>query len=209
MAEAVDANAPVEDVAVRLTVTEAEPPGSPAVLVLLRDISYTGEMYERGVSATLLEGGGGPLSRHKSLNYAAHWRAHHVAAQGGYAEALEYDAQGNVLEGATSNLFIVSQGSVMTPPLEMPLLPGITRAAVLELAAAGGVPSHERVLSRADVRGAGEAFLTNAVAGILPLTSVDGHSVGDGRVGALTSELMAAYRAAAAAEINAGRDAGS
>jgi branched-chain amino acid aminotransferase len=203
MREAVDANAPEGDVAVRLTVAEGESASAPTVLVLLRDISYTWEMYERGVSATLLEGGGGPLSRHKSLNYAAHWRARRIAVQGGYTEALTYDAQGRVLEGATSNLFLVSQGKVMTPPLELPLLPGITRATVLDLAAAATVPAEERMLSRADLRGADEAFLTNAVAGVLPLTSVDGDSVGDGAVGPVTSSLMTAYRSAVADELGA------
>jgi len=206
MREAVEANAPEGDVAVRLTVAEGEEVSEPTILVLLRDISYTPEMYERGVSGTLLEGGGGPLSRHKSLNYAAHWRARRIAAQSGYAEALTYDAQGNVLEGATSNLFLVSQGKVMTPPLELPLLPGITRAAVLELAKVVGVPAEECSLSRGAVRGADEAFLTNAVAGVLPLTSVDGDCVGDGAVGAVTLSLMTAYRSAVADELDARLD---
>ncbi len=203
MLATVDANAPEGDVAARLTVAETETPSEPTVLVLLRAISYTEEMYERGVSGTLLEGGGGPLSRHKSLNYAGHWRARRIATQGGYAEALEYDSQGNVLEGATSNLFTVSQGRVMTPPLDAPLLPGITRAAVLELAAGVAVSAEERALSCADLGGADEAFLTNAVAGVLPLTSVDGRPLGDGNVGAVTQRLTTAYRSAVDRELGA------
>lgn len=196
--ETVEANAPEGDVALRLTVAESETPENPTVLVLLRDIPYVEEMYERGVSATLLEGGGGPLTKHKSLNYAAHARARRIAERGGYVEALAYDARGNMLEGATSNLFIVSGGKVMTPSLDLPLLPGITRAAVLELASAHGVPAEERTLSRVDLRRAGEAFLTNAVAGVLPLTSVDRSAIGTGGVGPVTARLAAAYRTAAA-----------
>ena len=202
MRETVEVNAPDGDVAVRLTVAEGETPGNPTVLVMLRDISYTREMYERGVSATLLEGGGGPLTKHKSLNYAAHWRARRIAAIGGHAEALAYDARGNILEGSTSNLFIVSQGKAMTPPSDMPLLPGITRAAVIELASAEGIVAEERVLSRPDLRHADEAFLTNAVAGALPLTGVDGDAIGTGGVGSVTARLAAAYRRAAADELD-------
>jgi branched-chain amino acid aminotransferase len=202
MRETVAVNAPDGDVAVRLTVAEGETPGNPTTLVMLRDIPYTAEMYERGVSATLLEGGGGPLTKHKSLNYAAHWRARRIAAMGGYAEALAYDAQGHILEGSTSNLFIVSQGKAMTPPSDMPLLPGITRAAVLDFAAADGIVAEERVISRPDLRRADEAFLTNAVAGVLPLTGVDGDAIGTGGVGPVTARLAAAYRRAVADELD-------
>ena len=201
--EAVEANAPEGDVAARLTVAASETPGDPTILVILRDISYTEEMYERGVSATLLEGGGGPLAKHKSLNYAAHARARRIAEAGGYDEALSYDARGNVLEGATSNLFIVSGGKVMTPPLELPLLPGITRATVLALASSQGVRVEERTFSRLELRRADEAFLTNAVAGVLPLTSLDRRAIGTGGVGYVTARLSEAYRAAIAEDMSA------
>jgi len=78
-------------------------------------------------------------------------------------------------------------------------LPGIPRGAVLELAHAARIGAHEVSLTLDDLRGAEEAFLTNAVAGLVPLVSVDGAKVGSGKPGLLTRRLRELYEAAATA----------
>ncbi|MFC4553093.1 MULTISPECIES: aminotransferase class IV [Halorussus] len=107
-------------------------------------------------------------------------------------EALLLDADGNLAEGATSNLFFVTDGALKTPSLDGPILPGVTRRFVLELAADAGIPVEEGTFDPADLREADEAFLTNTTWEIRPLASVDGEDVGGGPV---TDELIRAFDA--------------
>ena len=103
-------------------------------------------------------------------------------------EALLCDLEGRVAEGATSNLCFVVDGELHTPTLEGPVLPGITRRVVLELAADAGVPTHEGWYEPADVRTADEVFLTNTTWELRPVASVDGHAIGGGPVTSLLTE---------------------
>ena len=107
-------------------------------------------------------------------------------------EALMLDADGNLAEGATSNLFFVRDGTLHTPSLDGPVLPGITREVVLDLAADAGAPTEEASYRPADLREADEAFLTNSTWEIRPLEAVDGVSLGAGPV---TDRLAEAFDA--------------
>ena len=97
-------------------------------------------------------------------------------------EALMLDADGNLTEGATSNLFVVDDGTLYTPTTDGPVLPGITRRVVCELAAELAVPVVEGRLDADDVRGADEAFLTNTTWECRPIETVDGSTVGGGPI---------------------------
>ncbi|MFP8952942.1 aminotransferase class IV [Natrialbaceae archaeon A-arb3/5] len=97
-------------------------------------------------------------------------------------EALMCDHDGNVAEGATSNLFFVRDGELHTPATDGSVLPGITRELVLELAAEDGVSTREGTYEPADVREADEAFLTNRTWELRPVASLDGHDIGGGPV---------------------------
>ena len=88
----------------------------------------------------------------------------------GAHEAVIRGAAGDLTEGATSNLFLVEDGVVRTPPLEDGLLPGITRALVLEVLQELGVPFEETRLAPHRITGAGEAFLTSSSREVLPVT---------------------------------------
>jgi len=97
----------------------------------------------------------------------------------GADEALMVDTDGHVTEGATSNLFFVRDNALRTPSLDGPILPGITRRVVLELAAEEGIPVEEGTYSPEEIRSADEVFLTNSTWEIRPVETVDGLSVGD------------------------------
>ncbi|WP_137283638.1 aminotransferase class IV [Halorussus salinisoli] len=89
-------------------------------------------------------------------------------------EAIMLDADANLAEGATSNLFFVRGGVLHTPSLDGPILPGVTRRVVLELADEAGIPVEERTYGSDALRGADEAFLTNSTWEIRPLAAVEG-----------------------------------
>jgi branched-chain amino acid aminotransferase len=104
-------------------------------------------------------------------------------------ECLVRDVEGAVAEGATSNVFFVDDGVLRTPSLAGPILPGVTRAVVLDLAEAAEIPVETGTYDVEAVRSADEAFLTNTTWEVRPVASVDGVAVGGGPV---TERLAAA-----------------
>jgi branched-subunit amino acid aminotransferase/4-amino-4-deoxychorismate lyase len=115
----------------------------------------------------------GPLGAHKTTSRLAYHLAREEARIGRADEALLVAADGEVLEGAASNVFVVRGGQVITPPLGSGILPGITRALVLERCGALGIPAAEARLDRDALFGANEIFLTNAAQWIVPLERLD------------------------------------
>ncbi|WP_435179941.1 aminotransferase class IV [Halorussus sp. AFM4] len=117
--------------------------------------------------------------------------------QEGPDEALMLDGDGHLAEGATSNLFFVRDGTLHTPSLDGPVLPGITRRVVLDLAEREGIRVQEGAYGPAALRDADEAFLTNSTWEIRPLAAVegrDGERVEFGR-GPVTDALAEAFDA--------------
>lgn len=129
---------------------------------------------------------------HKTLAYLDHIIARELAAAVGADEAVRLGGEGEVLECATSNLFAVVQGTVVTPQLAG-VLPGVTRARVLRACAAADVPAHEVRLTVDELRAADEIFITSALRGVVPVTRLDG----DVRIaGSITTRIAALYGAA-------------
>jgi branched-chain amino acid aminotransferase len=115
----------------------------------------------------------------------------------GCDEAILLDSEGRVAEGSADNIFIVHQGTLFTPPLDLPILAGITRASVLALARdAVDVPVVERAFTRDMLYTASEVFLTGTAVELTPVREVDGRLIGDGRPGPVTRALQAAFTAA-------------
>ena len=111
----------------------------------------------------------------------------------GAYEAILCAADGSIAEGASSNVFLVAGGRVATPPPEVGILDGITRAKVIDLCGEAGIPLDQRRISPAELRAADEAFITSATRAVLPVTRVDGQPVGAGSPGPITRRLMALY----------------
>ena len=115
-------------------------------------------------------------------------------------EAIMLDGSGYLAEGATSNVFFVADGTLRTPSLDGPVLPGITRSVVLDLAEGEGIPVETGRYEPDEFRAADEAFLTNSTWEVRPVAAVDGESVGgepvDGEPvggGPVTNRLQRAY----------------
>ena len=112
------------------------------------------------------------------------------AQNSGATEGIMLNRDGDVAEGTMSNLFIVRAGKVLTASLDVGILPGITRQFVLDLAEDDGLIMQETRFRPDQLVAADEAFLTGTTKGILPITGVDGHVIGDGKPGAVTQHLI-------------------
>ncbi len=115
----------------------------------------------------------GPLAGLKTISYAGNVRALAYAAERGAGEAIFANTSGNLCEGTGSNVFVVIDGVVCTPPLSSGCLAGVTRALVLEL----GIPIEERDVPIEALARADEAFLCSTTREVQPIAHVDGHAL--------------------------------
>lgn len=120
--------------------------------------------------------------------------AKQAARERGAYECLMYDDMGLITEGASTNAWIVDEdGRLRTRDIQANILRGVTRAAVLELAAAEGVELEERAFSVDEAKRAREVFVTAASAFVMPLISLDGVKIGDGKPGPVATRLRELY----------------
>ncbi|MEA3410881.1 MAG: D-amino acid aminotransferase [Pseudomonadota bacterium] len=115
------------------------------------------------------------------------------AVENGAAEAILI-RDGIAVEGAATNLFIVSGGVIVTPPKGVDLLPGITRDVILELVRKNETAHEEREIPEAELRAAGEVWITSSTKEVLAVTSLDGDPVGDGRPGPVWRKIWSLLR---------------
>lgn len=202
---------------VRLTVTGGDlnllgaggpGPVDPTVMIAAQPATpYPAEMFERGVMAvvgSLRLNPLDPMQGHKTLNYWGRLRELQTAARSGAGEALLLQVTNHLGGGAVSNIFFLKDGELLTPiargeedpspnALRSPVLPGVTRRAILDFAGEMGLTCHARMLSVEDLLGADEAFLTNSSWGVLPLVRMEAAKIGDGAPGPATRALRAKW----------------
>jgi len=170
-----------------------------ATVVIITDTIalYPKKLYEKGMEIITV-----PTVRNipealnpqiKSLNYLNNILAKIEAVNAGYAEALMLDHLGYVAECTGDNIFLVKNDELYTPPQCMGTLRGITREAVLKIAAKLKIPAHEHVITRHELYIGDECFLTGTAAEIVPVVKVDGRSIGEGKPGKLTRKVMAEF----------------
>ena len=133
-------------------------------------------------------------TRIKSLNYLNNVMAKGEAVRQGADDALMLNLRGHVAETSVANLFVVRDGTLMTPPVTDGCLAGITRGTVIECAREHGIPFAERTLGRMDLFGADEVFMTGTGAGIVRISKLDGERIGGETVGETTVQLSEAYK---------------
>jgi 4-amino-4-deoxychorismate lyase len=130
----------------------------------------------------------------KTISYAVNMAAQRAARSVGADDAVFVGLGGELLEAPTSNLWWRAGRTLYTPSLELGILAGVTRAAVLELATPTGYRVVEGVFIREDLDEAEEAFLTSSTREVMPVVTVDGRPVGDGLPGPAAAALQAALR---------------
>ena len=180
-----------QSVAVRQTVSVV--PSEPTVF----DPAY----FDKGVTVSIYGPSASPFditAGHKTLAYWARLRSLRQAAAMGCSETLWLNISNHLASGAVSNAFLVKDGTLLTPiasgeekpkALAAPVLPGITRSVVIELAEKMGIEVQRRMLSVQELLDADEIFLTNSNWRVLPVTAIEKKTIGDGKPGEITGQL--------------------
>ncbi len=132
--------------------------------------------------------------RIKSLNYLNNILAKIEGKQAGAEEVLMLNAEGYVVECSGDNIFWIKNEVLVTPPVHMGILEGVTRNSVIDLAREAGMRVEERVFTRHDLYIADECFLTGTAAEVIPVVKIDRRSIGDGQPGKITQRLITAFR---------------
>ncbi len=171
----------------------------PTIFCIAANIQlYPQELYTTGMKIVTV-----PTTRNfvdalnpriKSLNYLNNILAKIEAIQSGVPEALMLNTQGYVSECTGDNIFLIKKGRILTPNVASGALEGITRNAVIEIAREMGIEVKEEFITRFDVYTADEMFLTGTAAECIPVVEVDQRKIGEGKVGDITAELIAAFR---------------
>lgn len=120
-----------------------------------------------------------PLTYIKSCNYLNNIMARREAVSKGGDEGLILNVFGQVAEGAVSNIFVVNENNIYTPPVEVGLLPGIVRKILLHKQKEAGFTITEKKITYSELIKADEVFITNSLLGIMPVVSIDGHIISD------------------------------
>ena len=160
-------------------------------------VAYPQEFYQKGMTVVVSDSklnSSDPVARHKSTNYLSRLLVLRKAQQLRAGESLWFTEHNHLGEGCVSNVFLVKNGELLTPGVDEPILPGITRAVVLELAIGQEIPVSEKVLTIDDVLAADEIFLTNSIMEVMPVCRFEKHVVGDEKPGPMTQRLADLYR---------------
>jgi len=172
---------------------------TPQIIIITDTIElYPKALYEKGldiVTVTTIRNHFSALDpKIKSLNYLNNILAKIESIQAGAGEALMLNKDGYVAECAGDNIFIYKNKTLLTPPTSAGILVGITRNVVMKLAAEMEIKVKEELITRYDLYIAEECFLTGTAAEIIPVVKIDGRTIGTGKPGKITSNLLKRYR---------------
>jgi branched-chain amino acid aminotransferase len=211
------------DARLRLTVTRGQAIQDPVhglrlepnVFITATELEpYPAEFYQRGMTVILLdEQKLNPYdiqAGHKTLNYLSRLSALREANRRGAGEALWFNVHNYLQSGSISNVFIVKDGKLITPPTPIDMLesairdampyprsavlPGITRAAVLDLAVESDIPIQFSAIDVNSLLEADEIFLTNSIMQIMPVCRIERKAIGQDKPGPITLGLSAKLR---------------
>jgi branched-chain amino acid aminotransferase len=202
----------LQDARIRLTVSNGESDaapwaggaeGKPTVVLTARSYTpFSEEKYSEGFRAGITS-----VQRYrqsvvatlKSVSHLASVMARMETAAYGMDEALLLNDDGYIAEGGGCNVFFVKSEALLTPPLDSGILPGVTRELVIEIATGIGISVSEVDIRPEELERFDEAFVTNAMIEVMPLTTIREASgrmltIGSGKPGMITRRLMQAYR---------------
>lgn len=203
IAEEVLAQSGIKEAVIYIQVTRGTAPRShvpagairPNLLVTVRHMpDIPPSLYSEGVKAITMPEFRWQMCNVKSISLQAAVLAKHRAERAGAAEAIFVLPDGTVTEGASSNVFIVKDGVLMTHPADNRILSGVTRHFVLTVAESLGVKAVVAPYNVSDLMKAEEVFITGSVAEVVPVVNVDGKTIGGGKPGPLTARLHRGFR---------------
>ncbi len=197
----------LNDAYLRLTITRGQSnPGldiedcsDPTITIIAREFSgYTEDLYSRGLSAAIVNTRRIPAAalnpEIKSLNFLNNIMARIEAKQANVSEAFMLNTEGYVAEGTVSNIFIVKDGVVKTPPLSVGILNGVTRSLVIGLAQKNNIPLTEQQFQPEELYAADECFVTSTLYEVMPVTSINNKPVGTGHPGDISQSMLSIFR---------------
>lgn len=165
----------------------------PTIFIMASPLpAMTPEIPEHGLAAITVEDFRWGRCDIKATGLLANVLMKQQAADAGAQEAIIV-RDGEVMEGSSTSIFVVTAGILATPPNSTRILPGTTRDTALELAAAASMPLEVRRISVAELHRADEVWLSAATRDVLPITSIDGRAVGSGKPGAQWRKMQAAF----------------
>ena len=172
-----------------------DPPVPPTVLLMSNPLtSPASELLQTGVGAISATDNRWLRCDIKAISLLPNVLLRQMAVDAGCAETLMFRDDIFLTEGAASNIFVVKNGTLLAPPKDHLMLPGITYDVVLELATADGIPHQVRRIVKDEVLRADELLMTSSTREIMPITHLDGTSIGDGRPGPMFYRMYALYQ---------------
>jgi len=191
-----------EDVGVYLQVTRGPGPRDHAFPKAIRPTVFLMPLELTAPAPTLVENGIAAITAEdtrwsrcdlKTTSLLANVLLRQLSVDAGCAETILV-RDGQLMEGASSSVFLVRDGVILAPPKTRLILPGITYDVVLELAEREGLPHQVRPLAETELRAADEIWLTSSTKEILAVATLDGQPVGNGRPGALYRRMLSLYQ---------------
>lgn len=178
--------------------THAFPATEPTPTVFIMSnplIPPTADMLEKGVACVTMEDKRWLRCEIKSISLLGNVLAAQNAAEHHANETIQF-RDGSLTEGSSSNVWIVKDGALIGPPKDNLILEGIRYHLMEELCAADRIPFHSRRITRNEVFAADEVLLSSAAKEIMPVSTIDGQPIGNGRPGPIYKKLYAAYQLA-------------
>lgn len=187
----------LKDARIRLTLTGGEVTEQeqmrPTLLVAATEFEpYPEQYYKKGVTVVLCpykQNAQDPTCGNKTTSYMSRMLGLNFAHQKRAAEALWFTTDSRLAEGCVSNVFIVKDSALFTPAVNTPVLAGVARKTVIELAKQSTIRCYEKDLNINELLDADEVFLTNVIMQVLPVVKIEKHDVRDAKVGSITKEL--------------------
>ena len=172
---------------------------NPSIIIIADKIQlYPAELYDKGMSLITV-----PTRRNssesinpivKSLNYLNNIMAKIEGKNSGVEEIIMLNNEGYVAECSGDNIFMIQKNKIYMPPVIAGALPGITRDTVIEITANSGFSVEEKFFSRMEMFIADEVFLTGTGAEIVPVIKIDGRTIGKGKPGPITKDLVKKFK---------------
>ena len=188
---------------IRLTITsgsiaiETDHPQTTLLVTASNLTPYPKQYYEKGIMVILSPYRQNPYdstSSHKTTSYFSRILTLNLAHQKRGTEAIWFTTNGFLAEGCISNVFLVKDSAIQTPTLETPVLPGITRKIICQLAHDNSIELIEKDITIDDTLSADEVFITNSIMEVMPVNSLEKHLYNNGKVGEVTKKIAALYK---------------